>query len=37
MNYTHLTIDEQIVIYNLHKEGKTIRYIAEALNRHQVQ
>ncbi len=33
MNYTHLTINERSIIYNLHKEGKTIRYISEAVDR----
>ncbi len=33
MNYAHLTINERNILYNLHKEGKTIRYIAEAVDR----
>jgi IS30 family transposase len=33
MSYTHLTIEERIVIYQLKKENKSMRYIAEAIGR----
>jgi len=33
MSYVHLTIDERSVIYNLFTEGKSIRFIARAIDR----
>jgi IS30 family transposase len=33
MSYTHLTIEERIVIYQLKKENKSMSYIAEAIGR----
>ena len=33
MSYIHLTIDERSVIYKLFVEGKSIRFIAETIDR----
>jgi IS30 family transposase len=33
MNYTHLTIDERAVIYQLFQGGSSIRFIADAIGR----